>query len=147
MLFQDTDTILFVLWLVLATVIVALIIYIVVILLESKTKASDKKFLIILLAFIIVLLLPIILNAVEIVLGAIGDALASIRDAIDNGGENFLVGLVPVIGFLILLVLVKFLLDLPWDNSVWISLLLLFILYVIYSLIPELYTFLGTGFG
>ncbi len=146
MLFQDTDAILFILWLVLATVIVALIIYIVVILLESKTKASDKKFLIILLAFIIVLLLPIILNAVGLVLGAIGDALASIRDAIDDGGQNFLVGLVPVIGFLILLVLVKFLLDLPWDNSVWISLLLLFILYVIYSLIPELYTFLGTGF-
>ena len=146
MLFQGTDALLFVLWLVLATVVVALIIYIVVILLESKTKASDKKFLIILLAFIIVLLLPIILNAVGIVLGAIGDALASVRDAIDGGGQNFLVRLVPVIGFLILLVLVKFLLDLPWDNSVWISLLLLFILYVIYSLIPELYTFLGTGF-
>ncbi len=146
MLFQDTDALLFVLWLVLATVVVALIIYIVVILLESKTKASDKKFLIILLAFIIVLLLPIILNAVGLVLSAIGDALASIRDAIDGGGQNFLVLLVPVIGFLILLVLVKFLLDLPWDNSVWISLLLLFILYVIYSLIPELYTFLGTGF-
>lgn len=146
MLFQDTDALLFVLWLVLATVIVALIIYIVVILLESKTKASDKKFLIILLAFVIVLLLPIILNAVSLVLGAIGDALASIRDAIDGGGQNFLVLLVPVIGFLILLVLVKFLLDIPWDNSVWISLLLLFILYVIYCLIPELYTFLGTGF-
>ena len=122
MLFQDTDALLFVLWLVLATVVVALIIYIVVILLESKTKASDKKFLIILLAFVIVLLLPIILNAVGLVLGALGDALASIRDAIDGGGQNFLVGLVPVIGFLILLVLVKFLLDLPWDNSVWISL-------------------------
>ncbi len=146
MLFQDTDALLFILWLVLATVVVALIIYIVVILLESKTKASDKKFLIILLAFVIVLLLPIILNAVGLVLGAIGDALASIRDAIDGGGQNFLVRLVPVIGFLILLVLVKFLLDLPWDNSLWISLLLLFILYVIYSLIPELYTFLGTGF-
>ena len=146
MLFQDTDAILFILWLVIATVVVALIIYIVVILLESKTKASDKKFLIILLAFVIVLLLPIILNAVGLVLGAIGDALASIRDAIDGGGQNYLVLLVPVIGFLILLVLVKFLLDIPWDNSVWISLLLLFILYVIYSLIPELYTFLGTGF-
>ncbi|MFW9988635.1 MAG: hypothetical protein ACFFC3_08270, partial [Candidatus Odinarchaeota archaeon] len=137
---------LFILWLVLATVIVTLILYIVVILLESKTKASDKKFLIILLAFIIVLLLPIILNAVRLVLGSIGDALASIRDAIDSGGQNYLVNLVPVIGFLILLVLVKFLLDIPWDNSVWISLLLLFILYVFYCLIPELYTFLGTGF-
>ncbi|TET57513.1 MAG: hypothetical protein E3J52_10205 [Promethearchaeota archaeon] len=146
MLFQDAEPLLFILWLILATVIVALIIYIVVILLESKTKASDKKFLIILLAFIIVLLLPVILNAINSVLGTIGDALADIRNAIDGGGANYLTNLTPIIGFLILLVLVKFLIDIPWDNSVWISLLTLFILYIIYCLIPELYTFLGVGF-
>lgn len=143
MLFQDTEPLLFVLWLIIATIIVTLIIYIVVVLLESKTKASDKKFLILLLAFIIVLLLPIILNAIGTVLSTIGDALASIRDAIDGGGQDYLSLLVPIFGFLILLVLVKFLLDIPWDNSVWISLLTLFILYIIYCLIPELYTFLG----
>ncbi len=146
MLFQDAEPLLFILWLILATVIVALIIYIVVILLESKTKASDKKFLIILLAFIIVLLLPVVLNAINSVLGTIGDALAEIRNAIDGGGANYLTNLTPIIGFLILLVLVKFLIDIPWDNSVWISLLTLFILYIIYCLIPELYTFLGVGF-
>jgi len=146
MLFQDAEPLLFILWLILATVIVALVIYIVVILLESKTKASDKKFLIILLAFIIVLLLPVILNAINSVLGTIGDALAEIRNAIDGGGANYLTNLTPIIGFLILLVLVKFLIDIPWDNSVWISLLTLFILYIIYCLIPELYTFLGVGF-
>ena len=146
MLFQDAEPLLFILWLILATVIVALIIYIVVILLESKTKASDKKFLIILLAFIIVLLLPVILNAINSVLGTIGDTLAEIRNAIDGGGANYLTNLTPIIGFLILLVLVKFLIDIPWDNSVWISLLTLFILYIIYCLIPELYTFLGFGF-
>ncbi|UCC19088.1 MAG: hypothetical protein JSV62_13435 [Promethearchaeota archaeon] len=146
MLFQDAEPWVFIIWLIIATIIVALIIYLVVMLLESKTKASDKKFLILLLAFIIVLLLPVILNAVNEVLRAIGDALASIRDAIDNGGVNFLIQLTPIIGFLILLVLVKFLIDLPWDNSVWVSLLILFILYVIYCLIPELYTFLGFAF-
>ncbi|MBY8991075.1 MAG: hypothetical protein KGD58_10015 [Candidatus Lokiarchaeota archaeon] len=146
MLFQDAEPLMFVIWLILATIIVFLIIYIVVLLLESKTKASDKKFLIAILAFIIVLLLPVVLNAINNVLSAIGDALAAIRDAIDDGGANFLINLTPIIGFLILLVLVKFLIDLPWDKSVWVSLLTLFILYILYCLIPELYTFLGFGF-
>ena len=146
MLFQNPEPLFFILWLILATVIVALIIYMVVLLLESKTRASDKKFMIILLAFIVVLLLPIVLNAIGSVLGAIGDALAGIRNAIDDGGSNFLVRLVPVVGFLILLILVKFLIDIPWDKSVWVSLLILFLLYIMYSLIPELYTFLGVGF-
>ncbi len=146
MLFQNAEPWVFLIWLVIATVIVALIAYIVVLLLESKTKASDKKFMILLLALIIVLFLPIVLNAIGQVLGAIGDALASIRDAIDNGGHNFLVLLVPVFGFLILLVLVKFLIDLPWDNSVWVSLLLLFLLYILFTLVPELYTFVGVAF-
>lgn len=146
MLFQDAEPLMFVIWLILATIIVFLIIYIVVLLLESKTKASDKKFLIAILAFIIVLLLPVVLNAINNVLSAIGDALAAIRDAIDDGGANFLTNLTPIIGFLILLVLVKFLIDLPWDKSVWVSLLTLFILYILYCLIPELYTFLGFGF-
>ncbi len=146
MLFQNAEPLIFILWLILATVLVALIIYIVVLLLESKTRASDKKFMIILLAFIVVLLLPVVLNVLGSVLGAIGDALAEIRNAIDGGGSNFLVMLVPVVGFLILLVLVKFLIDIPWDKSVWVSLLILFLLYIMYSLIPELYTFLGVGF-
>lgn len=146
MIFQDAEPLLFILWLILATVIVFLIIYIVILLLESKTKASDKKFMIAILAFIIVLLLPVVLNAINTVLSSIGDALADIRNAIDDGGANFLTNLTPIIGFLILLVLVKFLIDLPWDKSVWVSLLTLFILYILYCLIPELYTFLGFGF-
>ncbi|KKN16619.1 hypothetical protein LCGC14_0974110 [marine sediment metagenome] len=146
MLFQNADPLIFIIWLILATVIVTLIIYIVVILLESKTRASDKKFVIFLLAFIIVLILPVVLNAIGMVLNAIGNALAEARNALDNGGVNHVGDLVPVIGFLILLVLVKFLIDIPWDKSVWIALLVLFILYIMYSLLPELYTFLGVGF-
>jgi hypothetical protein len=147
MLFQDdAEPVLFIIWLILATIIVFLIIYIVVLLLESKTKAKDKAILIFILAFIIVLLLPVVLNAINEVLIALGDALADIRNAVDDGGANFLTRLTPIFGFLILLVLVKFLIDIPWDNAVWISLLTLFILYVLYCIVPELYTFLGTGF-
>ncbi len=139
---NDSEPVFFIIWLILATIIVALIIYIVVILLESKTKASDKKFMILILAFLIVLILPIVLNAVTAVLAAIGDALADMRNAIDDGGRNYLILLSPVIGFLFLLFLVKYLIDIPWDHAIWVSLLLLFILYVLFTLVPELYTFI-----
>lgn len=137
MLFQDSEPVIFLIWLLLATVIVTLIIYIVVILLESKTKASDKKFMIIILAFLIVLVLPIIINAVSTVLDALGGALAEIRNT-----PNYLLLLAPIIGFLFLLILTKYLIDIPWDKAVWISLLTLFVLYILFTLIPELYTFI-----
>jgi len=139
---NDAEPVFFIIWLILATIIIALIIYIVVLLLESKTKASDKKFMILILAFLIVLILPIVLNAVTAVLAAIGDALADMRNAIDDGGRNYLILLSPVIGFLLLLFLVKFLIDIPWDHALWVSLLLLFILYILFTLVPELYTFI-----
>ncbi|MHA1326771.1 MAG: hypothetical protein ACTSRH_05555 [Promethearchaeota archaeon] len=37
----------------------------------------------------------------------------------------------------------KYLIDLPWDNSVWISLFTLFILYILFTVIPELNSFIG----
>ncbi|TKJ24493.1 MAG: hypothetical protein CEE42_10685 [Promethearchaeota archaeon Loki_b31] len=138
MLFQGESTLFFILWLILATVIVALIIYISVLLIGSKTKASDKKFLIILLAFICVLIIPIILGAINSVLGAIGNL-------IDFSGSNYLTQLTPIIGFLIILILTKFLIDLSWDQAVWISLLTLFFLFLLYTMIPDLYEFLGFG--
>lgn len=138
MLFQAEATLLFILWLILATVIVTLIMYIAVLLIESKRKASDKKFLIILLAFICVLIIPIILGAINQVLGAIGSLIAF-------SGSNYLPNLTPIIGFLIILILVKFFIDISWDHAVWISLLTLFFLFLLYTMIPELYAFLGFG--
>jgi len=137
MLFQ-VEVLLFVLWLILATVIVTLDIYIAVLLIVSKTKASDKKFLIILLAFICVLIVPIIIAAIDYVLGAIGDH-------IDFGGQNHLTRLTPIIGFLIIFVLSKYLLDVAWDKSIWISLLTLFFLFLLYTMVPGLYEFLRFG--
>lgn len=138
MIFQGEQTLLFVLWLIVATIIVALIIYIAVLLIASKTKASDKKFLIILLAFICVLIIPIILGAINSVLSAIGGLIAF-------SGHNYLPQLTPIIGFLIILILVKFFLDITWDHAVWISLTTLFFLFLLYTMIPDLYSFLGFG--
>lgn len=138
MLFQVEEALLFVLWLILATVIVTLIIYITVLLIVSKTKASDKKFLIILLAFICVLIIPIVLAAIDTVLGTIGNYIAF-------SGQNHLIRLTPIIGFLLIFVLTKYLLDVAWDNSIWISLLTLFFLFLLYTLIPGLHEFLRFG--
>ena len=117
-----------------------LIIYIVVILIESKTKASDKKFWIIILAFICVLIIPIILGAINQILGAIGGLIAF-------SGHNYLPQLTPIIGFLIILILTRFLIDLSWDHAVWISLLTLFFLLLLYTMIPGLYDFIGSALG
>lgn len=137
MLFQlfQGDPLLFVLWLILATVIVTLILYIAVLVIVSKTKASDKKFLIILLAFICVLVIPIILGAVS--------AVFAVFNNIPWSDGNYLTLLIPIIGFLIILVLAKFLLDVAWDKALWISLLTLFVLFLLYTLIPGLASFLG----
>ncbi len=143
MLFQGTSPLLFLVWLILATVIVTLIIYIAVDLVESKTKASDKKYIILLIAFLAVVVLPFIVGIIGIVLGALGNLLAMARSLIDGGGQNFLVRLLPIIFFILLLLLIKFLIDMTWESSLWVSLLTLFVLYIIYSLIPELYNFIG----
>ncbi|MFX1366803.1 MAG: hypothetical protein ACFFCE_12645 [Promethearchaeota archaeon] len=135
MLFQMDPTLEFVLWLILATVIVTLVLYIAVILIVSKTKASDKKFLIILLAFICVLVIPIVLGAISSIFEVFGE--------IPWSDGNYLMLLVPIIGFLIVLVLSKFILDVAWDQALWISLLTLFVLFLLYTLIPGLAEFLG----
>lgn len=138
MLFQLGDPLIFILWLILATVIVALLMYLSVLIIASKTKANDKKIIIIILALICVLIIPIVLGAINSVLGAVGSLIAF-------SGQNYLVQLTPIIGFLIILVLVKFFLDISWDQAVWISLLTLFFLFLLYTMIPELYAFLGFG--
>jgi hypothetical protein len=148
MLFQIInigDPLFFFLWLVLATVIVFLIMYIAVLVVVSKTKARDKWFLILILAFVAVLVLPIVVGAIMYVLNLLGTGLASVRSAIDGKGQNYLALFAPIIFFLLLLTLTKFLLGISWEHALWVSLLTLFILYIIYSLIPELYSFIQFG--
>jgi len=146
MLFQITEaTIWYIIWLVLATIIVALILYIAVRLVDSKLRASDKKWMILLIAFIMVLIIPLVVGAITIVLGVIGDLLAGLRTFLYPSGQNFLVQLAPVIAFLILFLLVKFLITDSWEHSIWISLITFFFLFLIYCVLPELYNYTGVG--
>jgi hypothetical protein len=140
-----TSSLILILGIIIGTIIVALVLYLIVRVLESEHKAKDKIWMIVIEAFIAVFVLPIILGAIASVLGEIGNLLADLRNALDDGGANYLIMLTPIFGFLILLVLTKFLIDVPWDNALWISLVLLFVLYIIYCLVPELYDLLQVG--
>ena len=145
MLFQVDPALMLILGIIIGTIVVTLILYLIVRIIESEHRANDKIYMIILESFIAVFILPIILGAIYMVLGAIGDLVAAIRNALDGGGANYLVNLVPIFGFLILLALTKFLIDISWESALWISLILLFVLYILYSIVPELYTFLQVG--
>jgi hypothetical protein len=139
------DSVMFIIWLIIGTIILTLIIYLAVKVIETEHKANDKKIMILIVAFICVLILPVILGAIGQVLGALGNILASLRNALDDGGANFLTNLVPIIGFLIVLLLLKILIDLTWESSMWVALLTLFVLYILYSLVPELYIVVQFG--
>jgi len=141
MLFQVDPQVLFLVSLIIGTILVTLFMYLAVRAIESKPKASDKKLMILLAAFLAVFLLPIIAGAIGDILGAIGGLLASARNAFYPGGRDHLSELVPIIYFLMLFIVVKFLVDIKWENSVWVSLLTLFLFYILLSIIPELGTF------
>jgi len=147
MLFQDgaDNSLILIIGIIIGTIIVTLVMYLVIKAIESEHKASDKKFMILLLAFITVLLLPIVAGAIGMVLSALGDILVELRNLIDGGGRNFLVQLTAIIYFLMLLCLMKFLIDIKWESALWASLITLFIMYIIYTLIPELYIIVRFG--
>jgi hypothetical protein len=112
---------------------------------SSKTKAKDKLVMIFLLALVMVLLIPLLEGVLSLVFGYIGDAVNwPARQLTFLGGTaNFLGALVGIIIFLVFMVFVKLFINETWTNSVWIALLSLFLLYLLYTLIPVLYTSLS----
>ena len=126
MLFQIEYLFYNIMWLVIIGVIISLIIFALVLRFESKQKALEKKYMIILSSFILVMLLPLFFGVMAFLLQILGDSLILLR--FDNGGNNFLI---------------KYLIDISWEKSLWISLITLTVLYLIFSLIPEFYQFVG----
>ena len=143
MLFQIEVLLLNVLWLALGTIILSIIVFLLLFKLESKEIAFEKKYMIILASFIITLILPLFLGVISILLQVLGDFLIILR--FDYGGNNYIIQLASIFGLILILMLDKYLLDITWDKSLLISLLTLLVLYIIYSLIPEFYQFIGFG--
>jgi hypothetical protein len=129
----------FIVWLIIGTIILGLFIYLAVWLIVSKTKAKDRLLMIFIAAFLGIFLLPIVAGAIGFVLNAIGEI-----PALLPWGENNMGGLVPIVQYLLFIIIIKFLISLEWGNSVWITLIALFLLFLLYSFFPVLYNTLGT---
>ncbi len=146
MQFGSTQEILFfILWVVVATMILGLFIWLATRWISSKTKAKDKIIMIFVLALVMVLLIPLLESVLSYVFGIIGDVVnwPARQLAFLGGAANFLGALVSIIIFLVFMCFVKLFLNETWSNSVWIALLSLFLLYLLYTLIPALYTSLS----
>ena len=148
MIFQfgsTTEIIIFIVMVLVATMILGLFIWLATRWISSKTKAKDKIVMIFLLALVMVLLIPLLEGLLAYIFGVIGNVIGwpATQLAFLGNPQNFLMALVGIIIFLIFMVFVKLFLNETWSNSVWIALLSLFLLYLLYTLIPALYTSLS----
>ena len=143
MLFQIEVLLFNILWLILVTILLAIASFGMLYRLISKEKAFEKKYMILLSSFLIPLFLSLILGLISLLLGLSGDVLILLR--FDGRGNNYLVGLTPIFGLLIIIIIEKYFLDISWEKSFWVSTIVIIILYVIYSIIPEYYVFMSFG--
>ncbi|GAB4305410.1 MAG: hypothetical protein Kow0069_01150 [Promethearchaeota archaeon] len=142
---STNETAMFVVALVVATLLLWLFMYLATRAIVSKPFATDKKLVLLLCAFLIVLLVPVVSGAIGTVLGAIGNLIGDARETFGADLRvNYLVALVPIIAFLLILLLVKLLVSVDlWDKALWIALLALFLLYLFYTILPEIPRYLG----
>lgn len=131
MLYQLSGDPMQIVWLIVSTIIYGLLIYVSIIWLSSKTKANDKKIMVFIVAVIGIWLVPLIGGAIGGVLTSIGNLFSFIPET-----TNMMGSLTIIIIFLLLLVVIKYLIDVSWDKGLWIALLSLFLLYLLFSIVP-----------
>ena len=107
----------------------------------GKDFASDRKIMLLIAALLIVVLVPIVTETIMFVLDLFGELAAGLRNLIDSGGQNYVTQMAPIISFLLFLIVLKFMVGMDWKDTTWISLIGIFLLYILYSLVPELYYF------
>ncbi len=142
MLLQGNFDLWTVLYILIATIFLWLMLWLATRFIVTKDFASNKKFVLLLVALIMVVLIPLVSGVVLIIVSWPGEAMVWIRSLIDNGGRNYTTALVPIIIFLLFLMILKFLAGMDWKDTTWVALIALFLLYMLYSLLPEL-DFLG----
>ena len=93
-------------------------------------------------ALLIVILVPLVSGVITQIVGYAGDLFAALRDLIDGGGQNYVVQLGAIISFLLFMLILKFIVGFQnWRDVLWVSLVGLFLLYCLYSAIPEVASF------
>ncbi|MHA1620244.1 MAG: hypothetical protein ACTSVZ_13290 [Promethearchaeota archaeon] len=136
--------ILTIVYILVASILLWLMIWLASRLIISKSYASDKKFMLLIAAIVLVILIPFVGSGAGYILSLIGNLFAGLRDLITPGqGRNFVVQLVPIVVFFVFMLILKLLAGMDWRDTTWISFLSLLLLYCLYSLVPEL-DFMGS---
>lgn len=128
----------YIVWLIVGIILLTLMLWLAVRAIISKSKAKDKKWMILLISIIALVVLPLISGVIAQLLNLIGSIPASL-----SWGTNYLGALVPICEFLLFLITLKFFLSESWGNCVWVALLGLFLLYLLYSFFPVLHAGIG----
>ncbi|UYP45830.1 hypothetical protein NEF87_002115 [Candidatus Lokiarchaeum ossiferum] len=138
MILQGSFTFWTIIYILIATIFLWLALWLATRIIVSKDFGNRKKIMLLLTALLMVLLVPIVTGAIITVIGLPGELMVMIRGLIDNGGHNYVSGMAPIIAFLIFLIILKFLVGMEWRHTIWVGLIGIFLLYLFYSLVPEL---------
>lgn len=124
-----------------ATIFLWLMLWLATRLIVNKTFASDKKFMLLLVALLTIVLIPLLVGVIMYLLGFVGEAVVWLRNLVDpnDGGQNYVTELGAIFGFLLFYFLLHFMVRMDWRDTLWVSLIGLFLLYLLYSLVPEIY--------
>ncbi|WP_457558697.1 hypothetical protein [Candidatus Harpocratesius sp.] len=140
----QTNIFLTVVYILIASILLWLMLWLSARLIISKSYAVDKKFILLIAAIILVIVVPLVGSGAGFILGLLGDLFASLRNLITPGyGRNYVVQLVPILVFFVFMVILKFVAGMDWRDATWISFISLLLLYCLYSLVPEL-DFMGS---
>lgn len=137
MLLQAFDAMVIV-YVLIATILLWLMLFFATGWIAGKSYRDGKKIAILIAALLIVLILPTVAGFINSGLNIIGEFVASLRDLIDGGGHNHVSALGSIVSFLLFLIIFKFIVGTDWKDTVWISLLGMLLLFILYSLLPEL---------
>ncbi|MHA1646181.1 MAG: hypothetical protein ACTSVU_04015 [Promethearchaeota archaeon] len=108
----------------------------------GKNFAKEKKFILLLSSLLIVVIVPLVTGGLIGVLKIPGDLMVSLRDLLGGGGHNYVTNLAPIISFILVMVILKLLVRFDWGDCFWVAIIGIFLLFLLYSLVPEL-DFLG----
>ncbi len=127
-------------YILIATILLWLMLYLATRIIVSKTFASDKKIMLLLSSLIMVIIISLITGVIVQILGYAGDGMAQLRNLLDpnNGGRNYVTNMAPIINFLLFILILHFFVKMNWNNTIWVALIGIFLLYLLYSAIPEL---------
>lgn len=138
MILQGTFGIMTIVFILIATIFLWLALWLATRIIVSKDFGNRKKIMLLLTALLMVLLVPIVTGLIVSVIGLPGELMVMLRGLIDGNGRNYVSGMAPIIAFLIFLMILKFLVGMEWRHTIWVALIGIFLLYLFYSLLPEL---------